>query len=541
MLITFPVRYSQGEIIEVFCSMKILSLLLFTILLSITLYGQSPEDSTAIDSVAYIQDTIILEEVRSLPPALTPRQRLAYTVDSISKRKELRSANFSLYVYNLDSSKVIQNYNAEKAMVPASTMKVISTATALLVLGDSFRYNTKLEYDGVIDSNGTLIGNIYITGSGDPTFGSERFDTLTSYNAIFKRWLKAMQTLGIKHIQGAIVGDASVFSEELVPGSWLWADIGNYYGAGSSGLTFNENTCNLIFKPSSKLGRRAKYLRSEPETPGVSYINNVTTSSAKRGETVYVWGSPYTHERSLTGTVPYSKNTVKVRGSMSDPPLSCAYTFEQFLKKHNIIADSAATTDRLIALQELELNKTRTIIAQHFSPSLAEIARKTNLHSINTYAECLLRTTGYMKYGLGSTDNGVQAVEDIWQSKGVDLQDFCMHDGSGLSRQNNVTAIQLTEILAKMKGTPQFETFYNSLPIAGQTGTLRRSLKGSKAEGNLRAKSGTMNRIRSYAGYVQTSSGQMLAFTIMMNYYSANKFTIKKHLLNLMKLITELE
>ena len=328
-----------------------------------------------------------------------------------------------------------------------------------------------------------------------------------------------------------------------MPVTWVWSDIGNYYGAGANGLTFNENSYEVYFQPSKTVGETAAYLRTEPVMPDIQFINEMKTGSSSSGDNGYVYGAPYTFLRFLRGTVP-AGGEFSIKGSIPDPALFTAQCLHNALLADSFSLKGIATTQRDLLLQAKASTEARTQLYTHQSPPLKDIVYWLNKKSVNLYAEHLLKMIGYVKYKDGSTEAGVKAVEAYWASKGIDVGGLQLNDGSGLSRYNGITPAQLAGMLRANTREPWFETFWNSLPIAGDAndpGTLRSMCKGTLAAGNIRAKSGYISRVRTYAGYVNTKSGKRLCFAMLANNYTCTNAQIKTMLEGLMVAMANVE
>ena len=465
--------------------------------------------------------------------------KLNAEIEKLKKDPDLSHATWSLLVKDLKTGEVISDYNSDLSLVPASTLKIITTATALGILGPHYRYETKLEYSGTIDTiTGILKGNLYINGSGDPTLGSELFkekgDTF-----ITEKWAKLIKAKGIKKINGDVIADASAFDDEMIPHTWIWADMGNYFGAGATGLNFMDNKYAVYFNSGDKPGDSTQIKKIIPAIPGLELTNSVTSDG--RGDNAFIFGTPYNYSRYASGTIPLNKINYEVEGSMPDPALFCAQSLRLSLQKEGVNTIGAITTIRQLKIDNRFTNATRTLLFKHFSPSLDRIIYYTNLKSNNLFAETLLKTIAYEKTGLGSYYEAIESVKEFWTDRGIDVSGLFMYDGSGLSRANGATAKMLTDILTYMAKDTNFKSFYNSLPVAGRSGSIAGLCKGTCAEDNLRAKSGYITRARSYAGYVKNRKGNDLAFTIIMNNYTCSPTEIKKKMEGLMIKIAELE
>lgn len=441
----------------------------------------------------------------------------------------LKNASVSFYVYDASNITEVASYNSDQSLVTASTMKVVTTATALEVLGSWHKFTTKLSYDGYLDTNCTLHGNLYIEGGGDPTLGSKYFED----ENFMLNWVDAIADLGIHHIEGKVIGDASYFSDEYVPATWGWGDMGNYYGSGVSGLSIYDNTITFTFDAGPENNDSTFISCYEPYTPDIRIDNRVLAGNTSKDE-AYIYGGPYDPYRLIKGRIPKGARGFEVKGAMHDPAYIAAFELETLLFKHGITTSSSASTVRIDRLNgELDTAQ-RTSFFEHESPSVSRIVYWTNLISNNLFAEHLLKHIGVAEHHDGSVFSGTAGVYDYWTKKGLDMTGFYMNDGSGLSRANAVSAKHLVQILTAMRSSKYFDSFYSSLPTCGKTGTLKNYGKGSKIYDNLRAKSGTMTRVKSFAGYVTSANGKELVFAVIVNNYNCTTYEIGKKLERLM-------
>lgn len=445
-------------------------------------------------------------------------------LDKQLNSKSLKSASIGVAVYNLSKDEYVYTHNPDLSLVPASTMKTLTTATALELFGGSYRFRTFLEYDGYIDKQGTLHGNLYVRGGGDPTLGSGRFEGYPSYDTVFMKWTEDVLAQGIKKIEGKIIGDASYFEYNHVPDGWQWNDLGNYYGASAQGLNINDNVYYMVFKPNFQ-GRRAKLARTEPKMEGMEIVNNVTTAGYGTGDNSYIYGSPFTKLRFIQGTIPASREEFKVKGAMPDPAGFIADYLKQKLKDTGVAVSGAATTLFALEKEGNKPTKARKVISVMESPRLADIVKMINEWSVNLYAEALLKHIGVKLAKTSLPEPAAEAVENYWKKRGIDVNGMFLQDGSGLSHTNALTPRQFIALLRYCKAQPYASVFEESLAIAGEEGTLRRLCRGTPAAGNLKGKSGSLYRVACYVGYVTTPDGDELTFSLMANkyntYYSA--------------------
>ncbi len=385
-------------------------------------------------------------------------------------------ASVSAYAVNTKTNEVVMDEQSDKSLVPASCVKAITTAVALQILGPETRFQTDLEYDGVIDRSGTLHGNLYIHGGGDPCLGSDRAEGALGWEKQVVSWVDAVQKLGVKKIEGEVIGDASRWENGLAAPSWQWEDLGNYYGAGACALTFHENSYTLTFRP-GKEGDRTTILRQNPEIQGLAIQNEVTTGPIGSGDQACIYGSEYSTVQHVRGTIPADVETFSIKGAIPDPALACSRLLSRALQKEGISIQS----------QKREPG-TRVVFHTTESPTVREIVYWTNQESINLYAEHLLKKMGEVVFKEGSTKAGIRAVTEFLRSKNIDLEGFNMADGSGLSRKNLVTAKQFVAILSQIKKTELFPVYMQSLV---------------QEANHVKAKSGSMSLVRGYVGYAE--------------------------------------
>jgi len=471
----------------------------------------------------------------------TSVKNLISEIEKFKKEPALKNAKWGICVITADSGKTVVAYNDSSGLIPASTMKAINTAAAISILGKDFTFKTFLEYDGDIDKQGVLHGNLYIRGGGDPTLGSPRIDTMNDMKYLLPRWITHIREQGIKKIEGSVVGDARIFDDTIAPSSWVYGDIGNYYGAGASGLTFHENAFRIILKPGKKYKDSARIAELDPPIPYITIKNKVWTGGVYTAEDTWIFGGPYDNTRIIKGVVPRNNKKFPERASLPDPAFFCAYSLFKALSDSGIVVTDSATTFKTLKEQGKTKNKTITVFYTQESPPLDTIVFHTNQRSINTYAEDIIKILAYEKTGKGSTYNGTQVVTAFWKSKGVNLQGFIMKDGSGLSPENRVSTRQLAEIMRAYLADTMFTVFYHTLPIAGRSGTISKILKGTIAENNLRAKSGYMMGLRAYTGYVYNKKNKLLTFGIIVNNHSATADKMRSLLEKIMVLIAETE
>ncbi len=440
----------------------------------------------------------------------------------------LKNASISFNVVNTADNSVIASYNPNQSLVPASTMKLVTTATALEVLGGGYTFSTTIQYSGTIDSNCVLHGDVFVKGGGDPALGSKYFTD--HYEGFLDKWALELRNAGIDSVTGRVIADAEIFSWDMVPSTWSWGDIGNHYGAGPSGLTIYDNVCVLHFQSGATAGDSTYISCVNPYVPGLEFYNEVESSNGS-GDDAYIFGAPYETDRYVKGKIPKGKDDFEVKGTIPDPAYLTAFEFYTSLYKWGVSCGGGVTTVRDLKLDNKYREEIRTDVYSTTSPSVSSIVYWVNLISMNLFAEHLINTIGLKKYGTGSVDAGTSSTTEYWKKKGVDMTGFYMNDGCGLSRFNAISAKHFTDILYKMKSNSTFE---KSLPVAGKSGTLSHLCKGTTAQGNVKAKSGTMTRVKSYAGYATSKSDKKLAFSIIVNNHNCTTRELEKKLEKIM-------
>lgn len=448
-------------------------------------------------------------------------------IDRLAGAPSMRHATFGACVIDVESGKVIASHRADQSVIPASTLKVVTTATALAVLGPAYRYPTELLYDGDIGVDGRLQGNLYLVGSGDPTLGSGQLEETSGFEEVLEKFRMAAQQKGIREIEGFIIGDATALPSRVNVPSWQWNDLGNYYAAGAWGLNIHENLYYLHFQQTAALGATPRIALVEPEVPGLRFQNEVTSAGRGSGDNAYIYGGPYTFLRYVRGTIPVGSGRFTIKGSLPNPPLFAAQHLEKDLQRVGIPSRRGATTRRDYEGQGGRVGTRRKLLT-HYSPPLRVIVNRANKNSVNLYCESLLRSIGKARRQDGDLRSGLDALEEEWKQRGLRLDGIHIQDGSGLSARNVVTTRFMAGLLRKAALDKRiFDALWESLPDYGSS------------NGRLRAKSGTIARVRGYAGYARSRSGKLLAFAFIANNFTGSGSAVRRQLQQLMRTLNE--
>jgi D-alanyl-D-alanine carboxypeptidase/D-alanyl-D-alanine-endopeptidase (penicillin-binding protein 4) len=439
-------------------------------------------------------------------------------IKELQQTDALKHAQWSIYAEYVNSGETIVSYHSEESLAPASGLKLFTTSTALNLLGEDYRFKTKLYYDGFITDDGILKGNIYIVGGGDPTLGSDLVAGSLPLDSLMWSWTQAVMKLKINKVEGAIIADALLFDGKRVPDYWNWMDIGNYYGAGTSALTINDNLYYLYFHPSVVVGNKAEVIQMVPEIPGLHFTNYVKTGPKGSGDNGYIYCAPNQFNATLRGTVPAGVSSFSIKGSIPNPPLFAAQYFEQFLEGFKIIV----TMDPRVLTEPVKYDESK-LITSTISPPLKDIVYMINKKSDNLYTEQLLKTIALKEKGIGSTEEGINVIKSFLDSVGVPTDGFKLYDGCGLSRTDMITTKIMVKLLIFMTKQKTFDSFYNSLAVvgkAGDPGYFSNFGANTLLQNNARIKSGLITGVRSFSGYLKDLDGRMIAFSMIANNHS---------------------
>ncbi|MCQ2253273.1 MAG: D-alanyl-D-alanine carboxypeptidase/D-alanyl-D-alanine-endopeptidase [Bacteroidales bacterium] len=456
----------------------------------------------------------------SIDAAAQGPDALSRACNEIKRYEAFASGQIAFLATDIKTGEEIVAFNPDMSVIPASNTKLFSTAAALDIYGPEYRYKTEVLYTGKLDSTGRLNGDIIIRGSGDPTLGSRFFTDHPNYN-YNELFIKAIREAGIRHIAGNIVGDGTAYAKEMTPPTWSWEDIGNYFGAVPNGLTAHDNLVTLHFK-TGREGSEAIYTYCDPEIEGLQVLSQGVSSNVSR-EGTNTFGKSYQNFKYVQGPMPMNRTDITVRSIMPDPPLFVATQLRDSLNARGIsvfgkslsAADNSRYANRDGADEHLILTLE--------SPTLAEIIQKTNLFSINLFAEHCLALVGLKQAKTTDITSASWALMAWWKSKGMNIKGMSINDGSGLSHYNIVTPRQLCYVLTYMRNTSKYYTeFNNSLTMCGGLGTMGSMCAGTRAVNNARGKSGTIRRVKSYSGYVKSRSGRELAFSIVINNFTCS-------------------
>lgn len=432
-------------------------------------------------------------------------------LDDIFNDPAFSNAHWGVVIQSLSTGEYFYRRNENKNFMPASNLKLFTTALALLQLGPDYTYKTSLYLNGKI-KNEEIKGDLILRGVGDPTITSRFYndDALT----VFNNWADSLVNMGIEVINGNIIADDDAFEEESLGNGWAWDDETYYYSAIPGGVCFNDNCIDLKIIPGEKVGRKA-IIDIYPKTKYVTILNNVVTVSDDSVTSIDFYRERNTNIIQVFGTIRKSETEIKESVSINNPTKFTAQILKEVIESKGIkVKGQALDNDELGIVRDYQ--KLNPLFTQ-VSPPLKEIVKVVNKVSHNLYAEQLIKTIGYEKLKFGSFENGLKASQNLLKQMGIDPENLQIVDGSGLSRLNLITPAQLNSLLRFMYRSKYFNEFYESLPIAGVDGTIANRMKNTRAMNNVRAKTGYINAVRSLSGYVTTTDGEMLTFVMIAN------------------------
>jgi len=384
----------------------------------------------------------------------SPRSELRHEIDSLTSQPEFRNAQWGVLIVNPRTGDTLYSKNAGKLFMPASNMKIVTSAAALTLLGPEYQYRTTFLTDGEVRDS-LLDGSLLVIGRGDPTVSDRMRGTATT---VMDALADSLRAHGIRQISGSLARVGNAFPDSIYGYGWEWDDLGEYYGAGVDELIFNE-------------GMAPTKLRSLPDTVRDSLYSGPARNPAK----AYL---DALHDALV-------RKSIRIDGGVRDS-----------------ILPTPLKMDTLFVL---------------VSPPLREILPALMKPSQNQIAEILLKTIGLERGGLGTADSARKIVGQQLLAWGVQPDGFVIRDGSGLSDQDLLTPETIVRVLDRIQRDTAFATYYNSMPIAGVDGTIHTRMKGTPAEGNVHAKTGMLAKARSLSGYVTTADGERLIFSILAN------------------------
>jgi D-alanyl-D-alanine carboxypeptidase/D-alanyl-D-alanine-endopeptidase (penicillin-binding protein 4) len=452
-------------------------------------------------------------QVLGAPSAATSAADLRGDLDRILDAPPLARALIGVHVVSLRDGRVIYARDAHRRVVPASNMKLVTAAVAAERLGWDFRFRTRLEAIGSV-RDGTLHGDLVVTGDGDPTITAQRGELAP----LFLEWAETAAQAGIRRVAGRLIGDDNALDDMGLGAGWAWDYLEAGYAAPSGALTYNENVVQVEIRAGAAPGRPAA-VRLSPSGHGLELVNEAVTVPATSPAGVSLSREPGSVRLVVRGAIPASSGPVVRTASVPNPT-----RFLMEALRLALAARGIAVTGGAWDIDDISepVSGPRTVVAQRISAPLSSLAGHFLKVSQNMYGETLLKTLGRTPSRPGSAAEGRQVVAQTLASWGVAPDAIIMYDGSGLSRYNYVTAEAITAILARMWRDERLRgPFVAALPVGAHDGTLESRMKNSLLDRRVQAKTGTISNVRSLSGFVETLSGEKLAFSVIANHFTA--------------------
>lgn len=508
-------KISRTNWFVVTASVCLLAIAIECSLPSIGVRAQSPTATTSSRSVI------------PAPKAPATLAELRSRIEEICRQPALEPGFFALKIVSLDSGQTVFEQSANKFVRPASNMKLYTVATAFDRLTPDFHFITSVYAKEKVE-DGKVKGDLIIYGRGDPSIAA-RFndgDYFKRINDLADRIVAA----GVKRIKGDLVGDESYFNGSPVGSGWEWEDLTWSYGAQVSALTINDNAIDLNIKPGASVGAPVTFVTGPPNASFITIVNRATTTPKGLKSDLQIYRGLGANTLELSGTLPLGDAGFVGGVAIPDPALAFVSMLRDALIKRGVKIDGrlrtvTARSGETLMPSVLPISPQPALIEITSLPSLpfSVIAAQTLKPSQNQYTELILRTLSKSLPLTGRISDdesaGLKAVTSFLQQAGIGENDVALNDGSGLSRNDLISANTTVQLLTFMSKHKYFAQFRDALPIAGVDGTLRTRMRGTPAEGNVRAKTGSLSSVASLSGYVTSAAGEHMVFSMMLNNY----------------------
>ena len=453
-----------------------------------------------------LQTTVSRGEIETAARLPMPTWSSPYGLDALSSDlgsalSRTRRGQWGVIVVSLSRGDTLFRTNPDVMMQPASTMKMYTAALALDRFGTDFQFKTAVLHDGQVGTDGVLQGSLYLRGDGDPSLSPRLWGDASPMDSLARQIVAA----GVKRVHGDVVADASAFDNKLVPDGWQTRYLGAAYAARVSALSLNENLVWVVVQPDGKQA----LVSLDPATTTIPVVSSVRVVAGSRGR---ISARRKEGVIQVRGSIGARSGPLRYSLVVEDPPAFAAGALRAALEKAGVVVDGK------VNMGVTPGNATE--IGAIASPPLATIIAEMNRESVNLFAELLFRSAAHAAAPgqVGSAQTGLSTLRTFLTEKvGARAEEVHAADGSGLSVLDRVTPRSMVELLSFAHSAPWGATFHASLPLEGESGTLRYRARHTPARGNLHAKTGTTNTIASLGGYVTAKNGEILAFSFIYN------------------------
>jgi len=429
---------------------------------------------------------------------------------------------------DLEDNSIVAEYQQNKLLNPASTLKLLTSFIFLEKVGRDHQFETQISYNGTIEKDGTLQGDLIIFGKGDPSFASARYGEQNSMDAILDQAVLAIRKAGITCVDGDIITDASYFGSDCTPHTWQYNDLGNYYASGVWSTNINENAYKLSLKRSTSIKGSTGISTIVPPVPGLYFSNELELGDANSGDQAYIFCAPYQQQAFVRGSIPIGRGDFSIRGSIPNAPMFLAQIIQTKLASIGIQSQKADV--------RFEKGKQGKTIWNHRGIKANRQVRSAIHKSINLYCESFLK-----HLGKGDREKAVKVIEDylIKHDCLINADAIQISDGSGLSQRNFITTNTMVKFIAHINDALGSKEMQYFLARNGYDGTLKNAFTSKSLKGKIYGKSGSMGGVRAYAGILETKSGKQLAFSIIVNNYTVSSRKITQQIEALLELTVQ--
>ena len=459
-------------------------------------------------------------KAQTAPHKLSSSELFAARAQMILGSGQPAKGDWGLLIADARSGHVLFEENSDRYFVPASNMKLFTTALALAKLGVDYRFRTTIETASAPSADGKITGSIYLVGRGDPNLSNRKFPYVLKEEfdgppeKAIAELADAIVAKGVKEISGDVIGDDSYFPRERYPNGWEIDDMVWEYGAAISAIVVDDNTVQMTLTPGETAGDRVESL-VVPITPDFTVDNQVTTSAAGVKADLTLKREPGSNLITVIGTLPAKSAPRKLTLAIQEPALHAAAMLKNLLEDRGVQVNGSA---KLLSLSPASpTGESRSVIAEHLSIPLGESEKLVNKISQNLHTEMLLRTAARQSGPWSTPEELTNFPTSFYAEAGIVAGDVVQTDGSGLSRHDLVTPRALVALLQYAQKQPWFSAYFDSLPVAGIDGTLEDRMKNSIAAGRIHAKTGSVEHVRTRSGYADLPSGRRLVFSFMSN------------------------
>jgi D-alanyl-D-alanine carboxypeptidase/D-alanyl-D-alanine-endopeptidase (penicillin-binding protein 4) len=439
--------------------------------------------------------------------------------DALLECEPSSKGEWGLLIVDAQTGQTLFERNADKYFVPASNMKLFTTALALAKLGPDYRFHTTLETHGVLSPEGVLLGDLFLVGRGDPNLSNRKFPYALKEEfdgppeKALAELADGLVAKGVKEIAGDVVGDDSYFAREPYPSGWEIDDAVWEYGAAISAIVVDDNTVTLTLTPGETAGGPVQAVVS-PATPDFLVQNNVVTSAAEIKSDLTLTREPNAKIVVVRGTLPARTTPRKLVLALHEPAEHAATLLARLLAERGVRISGVA---RAAHLPETAAATPRSVLAERVSVPLGDSVKLVNKISQNLHTEVLLRASARANGIWNTPEDLMKFPADFYTAAGIAPGDVIQTDGSGLSRHDLVTPRAIVALLKYAQEQPWFAPYYASLPVAGVDGTLETLMKNTPAATRIHAKTGSVEHVRTRSGFAETPGGRRLIFSFLSN------------------------